>query len=131
MTSHIWKKCLNYWWIKSIINLGRLVWSTLTHNKCQEDELSATWKGRNRKGKWNVAFVKSKICKNPYAQRNLDHCWDFLTNENKRKGASHELRKLQTDKNFTSVGAKPPDLCTARHHYSMGQKHLHHLRETT
>lgn len=60
MTSHRWKKCLNYWWIKLIINLGRLVWSTLTHNKCQEDELAATWKRRNRKGKWNVASTESK-----------------------------------------------------------------------
>lgn len=61
MTSHSWKKkCLNYWWIKLIINLGRLVWSTLTQNKCQEDEVAATWKRSNRKGKWNVASVKAK-----------------------------------------------------------------------
>lgn len=69
MTSHSWKKSLNYWWIKLIINLGRLVWSTLTHNKCQEDEVAATWKRRNRKGKWNVASVKSKNMQESYVHR--------------------------------------------------------------
>lgn len=66
MTSHSWKKCLNYWWIKLIINLGRLVWSTLTHNKCQEDEVAATWKRSNRKGEWNVASAKSKNMQDSY-----------------------------------------------------------------